>query len=112
MNTTECTKGQSLRIMTRRLRRQIPAEEIIYAENDLKKIILHTTSETIEYEAAMWELEEQLGDRFFRCHRAYLVNLAHVKDHSADMVLMDNNEEVYLSRRKAAQFEEKIKKLS
>jgi len=105
MNTTECAKEQFLRILTRSMRRQIPVNEIVYAENDLKKIILHTTDETIVYEAAMRDLEEQLGDSFFRCHRGYLINLAHVKDHGADMILMDNDEEVYLSRRKAAQFE-------
>lgn len=99
------TDRRELRIRTGQQSFRIPAEHIVYAENDRKKIILHTDSEIIEYVATMRDLEKRLGSGFFRCHRGYLINLSRVCDHSTDMILMDNGDEVYLSRRKLAEFE-------
>ena len=84
--------------------------DILYAENDLKKIILHTQTETVSFIGVMSRLEEELGDAFFRCHRGYLVNMEHVMSYSGDTVLMDNGDALYLSRRKYAEFDLRYRK--
>lgn len=54
---------------------QIPIEDIFYAENDGRKIILHTAGGVFSYYEKMEVLEQKLGNGFFRSHRGYLVHL-------------------------------------
>lgn len=54
-----------------------------------------------EAQNSMGELEKELdsADAFIRCHRSYLVNLAHVRRIEKTDVVMDNQDRVPLSRR-------------
>ena len=54
-------------------------DNIIYAEVFNRKIMLHTTQGDIEYYGKLTDLSEQVGDDFYRTHRAYLVNLKYVE---------------------------------
>ena len=51
--------------------------DILYIESRAKKVEIHTAgaAQAIEIYAAMDELEGQLGENFYRCHRAYIVNM-------------------------------------
>ncbi len=50
--------------------------DIIYIETDSigRKIIIHTPSRTIESYTPLKEIAKELDGRFFRCHRAIIVN--------------------------------------
>lgn len=54
----------------------IELDEILFFETstNIHKIVMHAKGRKIEFNAQMKEIEEQLDDRFFRCHRSYLVN--------------------------------------
>ena len=42
--------------------------------------------EIVEAYAALGELERQLGGSFYRCHRGYLVNMAHIREYKSDCI--------------------------
>ena len=84
----------------------IPKEEILYAENYARKVILHLGERQIAYYAKMGELEEQLGEEFFRVHRGYLVNLRAVRSYHTAGVVLNNGEEILMAKSKFQKFEE------
>ena len=84
----------------------VPKEEILYAENYARKVILHLGERQIAYYAKMGELEEQLGESFFRVHRGYLVNLRAVRSYHTAGVVLKNGEEILMAKSKFQKFEE------
>ena len=78
--------------------------EIIFIESRNRKVAIHTTKNTLEVYAVMNELQKKLGNSFYRCHRGYLVNMAHITEYSSDMIEMDNGERVYLAKEKYQEF--------
>lgn len=76
--------------------REIPYGEILYFEvsNNHRKIIVHTLNGMMEFNGKLKDIEEQLDDRFYRCHRAYLVNKDKIKEIKAvdGVILLENNE--------------------
>ena len=79
-------------------------ENVLYAENRGKKVELHTVQEVIELYASMGEVEDQLGAGFFRCHRGYLVNMAHIREYTGDSIGLQNGETLYLARERYNDF--------
>ncbi len=79
---------------------------ILYIESRGKKVEVHTTDmeDIIESYATMDELEGQLGDGFYRCHRGYLVNMAHIARYDSDSIFLSSGEKVYLTRKKHNEF--------
>lgn len=84
--------------------KQIPVNEICYAENDRRKIILHTRGETYSFYEKMENLQQQLGSDFFRSHRGYLVHLAEVSGYDHTSISLKNGETVFLARQKYNDF--------
>ena len=80
--------------------------DILYIESRGKKVEIHTArdEESIEIYAAMDELEGQLGEGFYRCHRAYIVNMAYITEYGGDRILLTNGDKVYLAKRKYGDF--------
>lgn len=78
--------------------------DILYIESIRKKVEIHTARENIKIYASMEELEGQLGEEFYRCHRAYLVNMAHIAQYSSDSITLANGESVYLAKKKYGEF--------
>ena len=55
--------------------------DILYVEAESGKTILHTQEGSLLTQFTLSELEERLSrSGFFRAHRAYLVNLQHIKE--------------------------------
>lgn len=91
-------------IRTRNLR--LDKADILYIESKAKKVGIHTQKarETIEIYATMEELERQLGEDFYRCHRAYIVNMAHITEYDNDSITLTNGDTVYLTKKKYSEF--------
>ncbi|MCL2866299.1 MAG: LytTR family DNA-binding domain-containing protein [Clostridia bacterium] len=74
-------------------------DEIYYFEMDNHYIIAHTLKGTIRYKEKMSHLEQILGEpHFCKCHRSYLVNLAHVATINREQVEIDNTDILPVSR--------------
>lgn len=80
--------------------------DILYIESRAKKVEIHTTGlkDMIEIYATMEELEGQLGEDFYRCHRAYIVNMAHIMEYDNDSITITNGDRVYLTKKKYGDF--------
>lgn len=78
--------------------------EILYIESRAKKAEIHTARQTIEIYAAMDELEGQLGEEFYRCHRAYLVNMDCITEYDSQSITLTNGDRVYLTKKKYGEF--------
>lgn len=77
-------------------KRSLAPGEILYAEVYGKQTFIHTTTGTLECKTPMEELALLLpAPPFVRCHRAYIVNLAHAARLDGDFV-MDNGDTVYV----------------
>lgn len=84
--------------------RRIPLEQILYLEVLDRKIYLHTESEAVPFYGKLEELEPALPEIFFRCHRSYIVNFAHVQRYGKGDILLDNEESIPLSKRRYKAF--------
>ncbi len=80
--------------------------DILYIESRAKKVEIHTarTKSIIEIYATMEELEDQLEEDFYRCHRAYLVNMAHITEYDSDSITITNGDKIYLTKKKYGDF--------
>lgn len=84
--------------------RTVKCNDIYYAENIARKIVLHTKEGDISYYEKMEHLEKQLGNGFFRCHRGYLVSLDKVKQYDSREIELVNGDVILLSRQKYSDF--------
>lgn len=86
---------------------KIPVNNIIYAENEARKIVLHTKNmkeETYSFYEKMEVLEQKLGDDFFRSHRGFLVNLQEVVRYDNANIELKNGDKVFLAKQKYNDF--------
>ncbi len=97
---------EPLVIRVKGIYRNIPKENILYAENEARKVALHLGEEQVSYYAKMGELEGLLGDSFFRCHRGYLVNLGAVKGYDTGSIQLKNGETILMAKQKYSAFVE------
>ena len=79
-------------------------KDIYYIESGNKKVIFHTTKGTLEVYGKMEELENGLGNIFYRCHRCYLVNMEKISAYSADNIQVTNGDNLLLARKKYSDF--------
>lgn len=97
-------RKKQLFINTRNKGITIDADNILYIESASRKVEIHTTQEIIEVYGALSELETQLGGAFYRCHRGYLVNMAHITEYNSDCITLTGGETIYLSKKKYGKF--------
>ncbi|WP_459480277.1 LytR/AlgR family response regulator transcription factor [Clostridium saccharoperbutylacetonicum] len=81
----------------------IEYNKILFFEtsNIIHKVILHALDRHIEFYSNMKDIEEKLDDRFYRCHRSFLVNKDNIKeiDISNKIIKMINDETCQASTR-------------
>lgn len=97
-------RKKQLFINTRNKGITIDADNILYIESVSRKVEIHTTQEIIEAYAALGELETQLDGSFYRCHRGYLVNMAHITEYKSDCITLTGGDTVYLTKKKYGEF--------
>ena len=79
-------------------------KDIYYIESGNKKVIFHTANGTLGMYGKMEELENELGNTFYRCHRCYLVNMEKISAYSADNIQVTNGDNLLLARKKYSDF--------
>ena len=82
----------------------------MYFESRSKKTFLVTQAQEYELSATLDALEQELGERFVRTHRSFLVNQRHILSYDAGSmsVSLDDGSEVYLSRAGKARLKEAL----
>ena len=85
--------------------RIIREDEIVFCEIIDRKIYLNLASgEVVDYYERIEKLETKLDNRFYRCHRSYLINLKHLKGYKNGTAYMDNGKEIPVSRLRSREF--------
>ncbi len=95
---------KSLLVKTEGSHRRIPVDDILYVENNGRKVILHMKTECLEYYERMNHLEDVLGDGFYRCHRGYLVALSAVSGYDHESITVGQGDKIYLAKQKYSEF--------
>ena len=82
---------KSIKVKSNRKVRHLYTDDIIYADSDRHKVLLHMADGTIlPMSDKLGNLQEKIAeDRFLRCHQSYLVNLDYVKSATEDFILTD-----------------------
>ena len=97
-------KEEPIFIKTRNRNITLEQRNVLYIESRAKKVEIHTNTEVVEAYGAIGELQKQLGDSFYRCHRGYLVNMAFVSEYKNDSIILNNGEVVILAKEKYSDF--------
>lgn len=83
----------------------IPFDDIVFCEVIDRKVYLHLKSgEVIDYYEKIENLETRLDDRFFRCHRSYLIHLKYLKSCKNNTACMQGGKEIPVSRLRSREF--------
>lgn len=84
---------------------KIKESDIIYCESMQKHTIIHTANGSSEISVNLREIENKLSkDKFFRCHKAYVVSFYHIRSYSNTDMIFDNGEKAYISRKRLSSF--------
>lgn len=75
-------------VKSRGIHTKVLYKDIIYAEVFNRKVILHSKDGDIEYYGKLSDLEKQLGEDFFRPHRAYLIHFKYVIKYDASTICL------------------------
>ncbi|MBA2875236.1 LytR/AlgR family response regulator transcription factor [Thermaerobacillus caldiproteolyticus] len=91
----------------------LPMEDILFAEKENRKTVVHTSHERYETTETLNEIENKLDDYFFKTHRSYIVNLEKiVKIEPAGETYLayfiDSNKFAYISKLKINEVQRKI----
>lgn len=79
----------------------VPSREILYVTSIHHEISLHLIKETFPIKESLSQCEERLkGKGFVRTYTSFLVNMYHIRCLEKEKVLLDNGEQLYVSRRK------------
>lgn len=84
--------------------RRVNVEDILYAESDGRKVILHMKQEILEFYDRMEELEKRLGAGFYRCHRGFIVSLSEIRGYDSTSIVLSNGDRIFLAKRKYGEF--------
>ncbi len=92
--------------------KHVPVDEIMFFEAapGTHRIALHGTNDWFDFIGSLRELEGQLGSRFLRAHRAYLVNVEQIAelDLKGREIRMKNGERCLFSKNMKGQLLERI----
>ena len=78
-------------------------DEILFFETspNVHKIILHCKHRQMEFLGKIKDIEKEVDERFYRCHRSFLVNRDHIReiDFQNGVIYMVNGDECLMSSR-------------
>lgn len=107
--TMQDTQKANLLVQRRYESRLIPFDDIMFCEIINRKIYLHLkTGDVIDYYDKIENLEAKLDNRFFKCHRSFLINLKYLKSYKNGTAVMEYGEEIPVSRLRNKEFSDVI----
>ena len=93
-------RGELFHFHVDRIQYQIPFQEIIYFESDLRRVTLHTGKEAFSFYGRLRDLSEHLNPMLFvRTHASYLVNMEFIRSIRDAEVLLSTGEHIPVSRK-------------
>ena len=89
---------------------KLPLEDVLYAEADGKHGVRIVFAGGMEsFPVSLAQLEEQTEEKqFIRCHNSYLVNLRHIRRLNNQNLILDNGQELPISRTYLKQCQEML----
>lgn len=92
-------KNKQIIIKEQGNRIKLDISEITYIEVQKENITIHTLNKKYETKGTMNNIEKEINcSRFYRCHKSFLVNLEHIKSIKQYIAILENGEEVPISR--------------
>ncbi|NLZ46027.1 MAG: response regulator transcription factor [Clostridiales bacterium] len=86
---------------------RIQLSELIYAESQGKHTLLRTTEGHYDCLRYLREIENMLPEnKFFRCHRSFIVNFEHIKKHDNQNIYFENGEIAKIGRTQLSSFKD------
>ena len=79
---------------------RIAPADILYVENQGRKLVFHTKRGMCACYGKMEEYERRLPAYFFRCHRGYLISLKEVSYYDRISVVLSNGETVLMAKQR------------
>lgn len=76
----------------------LPLSQILYIEAQKQYVLIHSQDGEYRMKASLGEVQKELDERFFRCQRSFLVNLCYVTRINPHCVVLQNGEEIPISR--------------
>lgn len=87
-------------------------DDIMFFETSVNehKLIVHTINKSMEFFGKMKDIEDEVGEDFIRCHRAYLVNKKNIAEvlYVDKLIIMKNRTECPISHRLLRQVKNQI----
>jgi len=77
---------------------KINADDILYAEVLSHTVILNLVKGKEEFQMRISDMENLLGEGFFKCHRSYIVSMKYVKRVTKTAMVLNDGQEIPLSR--------------
>ena len=83
---------------------RIRLDQILYLERRIRITVVHLEETQLQIRDKLSDLMHLLPDReFSRCHNSFIVNLAKVKKKTGQTYLLENGEEIPISRKYRAE---------
>ena len=108
INQTEQMDNQALTLMKSGKTQVIFIRDILYCEVFNHQVRIHTVHGTYDYFGTLDMLETKLDERFFRCHRSFVVNMSCVAGQEKGVAILTNGEKIFISRRKQTDFIQRL----
>lgn len=88
---------------------KVKIKNIIYFETDKRKLVMHTVNDSVVCNESIMDMWEKLKEEgFYLSHRSYLVNMKFIKELENTKIILKNDEEIFLSRRKYSDLKNKF----
>ena len=105
---TEQMDDQALTLMKSGETCVIRIRDILYCEVFNHQVSVYTRHGGFTCSGTLDDLENRLDERFFRCHRSFIVNLNAVAGQEKGTAILTNGEKILISRRKQSEFMQKL----
>ena len=91
-----------------RMEKQVLLEDIVFVESRERQCLIHTKKEVMPPYIRLDDLQAMLDDRFLRCHRSYLINMAETEGLFSDGFLMSDGAAVPVKRDKRLEMKQRF----
>ncbi|MGE5678524.1 MAG: LytR/AlgR family response regulator transcription factor [Pseudomonadota bacterium] len=108
INSQKQSKSAIIRIRSGNCDYTLELGDIIYVESINQKLVVHTKNRNIEFFGYLKDIISELNkssESFYRCHRSYIINIAHVQqvNYKESYIVMSNSEVCYISRQQKSE---------